>query len=259
LIEGYNIFSLLAHASIERLAVDLFYEIVIITSWSACYFVLKLWLEWDEQKEQARLASLKAQRAQIQMLQYRLNPQLIFSSLNSIRSLIDIDKRDAKNMVTQLSEFLRYSIVSKNDIVVPLSEEVEAVNNYLKIEKRRFEDNLMIDINVESPARDFPVQSFILQPLVEHAVRIGMLTGPQPLKVIVHASVNNSTLSLRINSTGKWIEPEKTSRFGDNYEEIGFEDIRSRLTSLYPNIQKLEVEELDDMVSIIIMINKELD
>ena len=259
LIEGHNIFSLLAHASIERLAVDLFYEFVIITSWSACYFVLKLWLEWDRQKEQARLASLKAQKAQIQMLQYRLNPQLIFSSLNTIRSLIDIDKRDAKSMVTQLSEFLRYSIVSKNDKVVPLSKEIDAVKNYLKIEKRRFEENLTIDIQVEPSAADFPVQNFILQPLVENAIRVSMLTGPQPLKVIIHASLSNNTLSIRISSTGKWIAPDETSRLVDNYEDIGFEDIRSRLISLYPNIQKLEVEELDDMTSINIMINKELD
>ncbi|MFC1547142.1 sensor histidine kinase [Candidatus Neomarinimicrobiota bacterium] len=258
-IEGHNIFSLLAHASIERLIVDLFYEIVIITSWSACYFVLKLWLEWDQQKEQARLASLKAQSAQIQMLQYRLNPQLIFSSLHTIRSLIDVDKHDAKNMVTQLSEFLRYSIVSKTDKVVPLSEDVDAVRNYLKIETRRYEENLKVDIEVEPPAGDFPVQNFLLQPLVENAIRVGMLTGPQPLRVAIHASINNSALCIRISSTGTWMEPEEASRFGDADEAVRLEEIRLRLISLYPNLQKFEVEESEDMVSVNIKIHKELD
>jgi sensor histidine kinase YesM len=259
IIEGHNIFSLLAHASVERLVVDLFYEIVIITSWSACYFVLKLWLEWDQQKEQARLASLKAQRAQIQMLQYRLNPQLIFSSLHTIRSLIDVDKHDAKSMVTQLSEFLRYSIVSKNDKVVPLSEEINAVRNYLKIEKRRYEENLKVDIEVEPPAGDFPVQNYLLQPLIENAIRVGMLTGPQPLRVTIHASTSNGALWIRISSTGEWMEPEGAARFGDADEAVRLEEIRLRLISLYPNLQKFEVEESENMVSVNIMINKELE
>ncbi|MBM4167754.1 MAG: hypothetical protein FJ215_01145 [Ignavibacteria bacterium] len=124
------------------------YFIPIWLGWSSLYFGIKYWRDWEDERQRAREATLLAQRAQLQMLRYQLNPHFLFNALNSMRVLIREDKRNAKLMVTELSEFLRYSLVHRDHGVVPLREELEAVRHYLSIEKRRFEDKLLVEFQV---------------------------------------------------------------------------------------------------------------
>jgi len=105
--------------------------------WSILYFMINLWIDWNIQKIRTEKANTLAQTAQLQMLRYQLNPHFLFNALNSIRALIDEDQNNAKSMITELSEFLRYSLISKNYSDVPLKQEMEAVRHYFEIEKKR--------------------------------------------------------------------------------------------------------------------------
>ena len=105
--------------------------------WSILYFGIKYGNEWILEKERADKANLLAQSAQLQMLRYQLNPHFLFNSLNSIRALINEDQKASKEMVTELAEFLRYSLTSKDFANVPLREEIEAIQHYLSLEKKK--------------------------------------------------------------------------------------------------------------------------
>ena len=233
-----------------------FYSMVVL-SWSTMYFGIKFWIEWENEKKKTEEANALAQSAQLQMLRYQLNPHFLFNSLNSIRALIDEDKSNAKNMITELSEFLRYSLISKNFKDVPLMDEIEAIEHYFAIEKKRYEEKLDVTINVEPLAEDYPVLSFLIHPLTENAVKYGMQTSNLPLKISINAKVIENRLILEVCNSGKWIEPK------DHDESMstgtGLDNVRQRLKNAFPGSHSFKINKNDDNVCIIIEIEKKLN
>jgi LytS/YehU family sensor histidine kinase len=184
------------------------------------------------------------------MLRYQMNPHFLFNSLNSIRALISENKKNAKTMVTELSEFLRYSLLSESCTEAPLSHEIEAIRHYYAIEKIRFEDRLEITFDIAPMAEEYPIISFLIHPLVENAVKYGMRTSPMPLKIHVTARADDHRLSVNVCNTGKWIEPGDYSASGNIGTGTGLENVRKRLFSSYPNRHTFGIEPESDCVSV---------
>jgi LytS/YehU family sensor histidine kinase len=89
------------------------------------------------------------------MLRYQINPHFLFNTLNAIRALVEENEKQAREMITELSEFLRYSLISSQYDNVPLSEEIDAIRHYFAIEKRRYENKLEVALEVSPLAEDF--------------------------------------------------------------------------------------------------------
>jgi two-component system LytT family sensor kinase len=207
-----------------------------LTAWSALYLGVKNWRAWQKERENALQSSALANRAQLEMLRYQLNPHFLFNALNSIRASVDEDSTRAKRMITQLSEFLRYSLLHESASKIPLREEMEAVRNYLAIEKIRFEDKLAIEFDVETRAENFKVPCFLLNPLVENAIKHGLQTSPKPLKIKISARVEAGRLLLEVSNTGNL--QENPSRDGNG---IGLKNVRERLEKLSDENGKFEL------------------
>jgi hypothetical protein len=207
-----------------------------LTAWSALYLGVKNWWSWRTERENALQSSALANRAQLEMLRYQLNPHFLFNALNSIRASIDEDSTRAKRMITQLSEFLRYSLLHESTQKIPLRDELEAVRNYLAIEKIRFEDKLAIEFQIEKAAEDFKVPCFLLNPLVENAIKHGLQTSPKPLEIKISARLQASGLLLEISNTGNL--QNDSSRNGNG---IGLKNVRERLEKLFAENGKFEL------------------
>jgi hypothetical protein len=207
-----------------------------LTAWSALYLGVKNWWSWRTERENALQSSALANRAQLEMLRYQLNPHFLFNALNSIRALVDEDATRAKRMITQLSEFLRYSLLHESTKKIPLRDELEAVRNYLAIEKIRFEDKLAIEFEIEKAAEDFKVPCFLLNPLVENAIKHGLQTSPKPLEIKISARLRANELLLEISNTGNL--QSDSSRNGNG---IGLKNVRERLEKLFAENGKFEL------------------
>lgn len=214
-----------------------------LTAWSALYLGIKNWLAWQKERENALRAAALAQTAQLEMLRYQLNPHFLFNALNSIRASVDEDSNRAKQMITQLSEFLRYSLLSESEKKISLREELEAVKNYLAIEKIRFEDKLQINYEIEDAAKDFTIPCFILNPLIENAVKHGLQTSPKPLKINISASIVDNQLHLEVSNSGKL----QTNSNGSG-TKIGLKNVRKRLENLFGANGKFELIQADNYV-----------
>jgi hypothetical protein len=207
--------------------------------WSALYFGVKFWQEWMVEKGRADKAKALAETAQLQMLRYRMSPHFLFNTLNSIRALISENKAAAKTMVTELSEYLRYSLVSKKYESVPFKDEAESVRHYLTIQKMRYEDKLEVSMEVDPEAEEYPVASFLLHPLVENAIKYGLSTSPLPLRIRVKAGVERGRLRVDVVNSGSWVEP--AAREKDRAVVKGLDNVRRRLAETYPGKHQLEV------------------
>lgn len=239
--------------------------------WSILYFVINFYLEWRRERDRAVKATLLAQKAHLQMLRYQLNPHFLFNALNSIRALVDENTESARAMITELAEFLRYSLVHRDYGDVPVASEMEAVGHYLSIQSRRYEEKLEISTEISNAAGQFPVPCFLIHPLVENAVKYGMQTSPMPLKIAIEAAVRDGNLTLTVSNTGKWVEPQ-TVRAPAGAEPVtaagpaagsvhatgtgtGLENVRQRLDAAFPGRHRLEIAEKEGRVVVVLEIH----
>ncbi|HEX8564725.1 MAG TPA: histidine kinase [Pyrinomonadaceae bacterium] len=207
-----------------------------LTAWSALYFGIKYWLAWQRERENALAAAALANQAQLEVLRYQLNPHFLFNSLNSIRASIDEDSRRAKQMVTQLADFLRYSLLNNGAEMIPLRDEIEAARNYLAIEKIRFEEKLEVNFDVAKTVEDLPVPPFLLNPLIENAVKHGLNGRAKPLKIVVSARLDDDALIMEVANTGA------LSR-GINGTNVGLKNVTQRLEKIFHERGSLTLSE----------------
>src|SRR5918992_683417 len=193
-----------------------------------------------EQREQALRAVAAARDAQLRMLAYQLNPHFLFNTLNSIRALINEDRQRARDMVTALAGYLRYALVERPLHVALLEEEVASVRGYLAIEQARFEERLDARLEIEPAALRCEVPAFLLNPLVENALKHGAGPAGTPLVLRVEARlVVPDRLRLVVENTGRWAAARTTAPAAGEGDDglpggVGLANVRARLAALHP-------------------------
>ncbi len=217
----------------------------VLLAWSASYLGIVYWQDLQREKERALEASALAHRSQLEMLRYQLNPHFLFNALNSIRASIDEDAARSKRMITELSEFLRYSLLDPTTADVTLGEEIQAIKNYLSIERLRFEDKLDVTFDVEPGAERARLPSFILHPLVENAVKHGMRSGPTTLHVRVAARLDADHLHVEVANTGRLAADRATAPAGTG---TGLRNIRERLEVVSQGAGSFAIVEQDGWI-----------
>jgi sensor histidine kinase YesM len=179
---------------------------------------------------EARLA-----QAQLQLLKMQLHPHFLFNTLNSISALIHHDVELADRMVARLGDLLRLALQHFGAEEVPLRQELEFVLSYLEIEQARLGPRLRFQLDVEEGAAEALVPTFLLQPLVENAIRHGVAARPLGGRVEVRARREASRLSLEVRDTGPGPAP------GEPAEGVGLSNTRARLGRLYGEEYQFEL------------------
>jgi len=223
------------------------YYTILLFGWSTLYFGIKFWMELNEEVKRSGKVKLLAQEAKLQMLRYQINPHFLFNSLNSIQALMNHDTKVADKMLTQLSDFLRYSMIADDGIFVHLKREIEIIEKYISIEKIRFTKNLYYQIEVSNNVLDKEILCFLLQPLVENAIKHGFKTTPQELYIVISAYQEKSWLYIIIKNTGKWIDDVAKSGKGIN-------NVKERLENAYPDNYDFIINENEGWVTVTIKI-----
>jgi len=232
-----------------------FFEINFITIalWCGLYLGYKIWEEWNNEKYQLEHERALLRTSQLEMLKYQLNPHFLFNTLSSLRGLITAEPMRAREMVTQISEFLRYSLLEGKNNEVQLIKEIEIIKLYLNIEQVRYNEDLVVEFNISPESKDFMIPIFLIHPLVENAVKHGMQTSKLPLNISIYSKAENSTLTIEVINSGKWIEKDK--KINTNSTGIGLQNIKKRLEHSYLNNHSLEMIKNQDSVKVVIKIN----
>jgi hypothetical protein len=184
-----------------------------------------------------------AQQAQLTALRYQLNPHFLFNSLNSISALIVTRRNeDAERMTAKLSSFLRNSLTADPARLVPLEEELSLIEEYLDIESVRFGDRLDVEIECDPEAGSALVPSFIVQPLVENAIKHGVAPSKDPVCIRIRAKIEDGALCIDVEND---IAREVTmTRFGGT--GTGLKNIERRLGAVYGARAKLTAEQQEN-------------
>lgn len=249
LIAANGILELLAWSGLmgkgsSRLASRLGYYWMVFGSWSFGYLWLKAEVAARTEREHRRSAAAAAQRTEVEMLRLQLNPHFLFNSLNNIASEIPDNPGTAVEMTHQLADYLRYSFDHQGDLVVSLSREVEAMKNYLAIERGRYTDRLKVRIEEAGEALSYMVPSFLLQPLVENAVKHGIATSRPPWELSVDIHRGKDKLHIQVRNSGMLREDEARSRGSGT----GVRNLRRRLALHYPGRHAFKLSQQEGQV-----------
>ncbi len=177
--------------------------------------------------EIAKMKELKNQ-AELNALHSRINPHFLYNSLNSIASLAHIDADKTENMATGLSELFRYSINKENKTFVTVAEELEMVKKYLEIEKNRFGDKLVYKIDSDESTLEKQIPKFLIQPLVENAIKHGLSKIKSTGKVSVEVKRIEKNLIISIADNGPDFPAEPVSGYG-------LQNLHDKLDIIYGN------------------------
>ena len=194
---------------------------------------------YRERERQTAALATELVQARLQALRMQINPHFLFNTLNTISALIHENPDAADRMIVRLSELLRRTLDRGDVQEVPLREELEFLRSYLEIEQMRFPDRLTVTFDIEPKAQDLLVPHLILQPLVENALRHGILPREEAGRVEISARVADGRhLELKVRDNGNGL---LAANGGPGREGIGLQNIRSRLAQLYGAAQQLEI------------------
>lgn len=198
-------------------------------------------LQVQAQREAMRSIELQQQlsAAHLQALQMQLEPHFLFNTLNAITTLVELGRQqEAAETLSHLNAILKTTLKRSTPEKIPLSQELEMVENYLAIEQIRFADRLKVEIKVDPNALDGLVPCFLLQPIVENAIRHGISHREED--GIIHASIERSgnRLHLRVRDNGPGLNGNSQPGHG-----IGLRNTEDRLSHFYPKEYGMNVRE----------------
>ncbi|WP_430974220.1 sensor histidine kinase [Sunxiuqinia rutila] len=199
-------------------------------------------------KKDVQLAQLSElhKQAELQSLQSKINPHFLYNSLNSIASLATIDGQKTEKMALALSDFFKYSLNKEQKQTVSLKEEMESVETYLIIEKVRFGERLNYEVQLPQELEEAHIPQFLIQPLVENAVKHGLsqLTHNGLIRVVVERV--NKQLKIRVFDNGPAFPDEPIAGYG-------LQSIQEKLNLLYQNKAWLKWENAPEKHILIVL------
>uniref|UniRef100_UPI00333F7F86 sensor histidine kinase n=1 Tax=Gemmatimonas sp. TaxID=1962908 RepID=UPI00333F7F86 len=182
--------------------------------------------------------------AEARALRAQMDPHFLFNALNSVRALIDYDPDGARDMLTRYTEVLHYALTTGRAASVALGDELRAVESYLDLERRRYEDRMTVHIDVPVAHQGVRIPPLLLQTLAENAVRHGIARMRSGGSVAIATEQRESSLILSVmNPAPMSLDDEKSRELG-----IGLSNSRERLTMLYGTAAALHVDrQADDL------------
>lgn len=189
------------------------------------------------QLEISKVGKLKelATKAEIKALQAQINPHFLFNALNTIISFLRYDPNSARELIVNLSAYLRYNI-EENNTLVDISKELLQVKAYVEIEKARFGDKLNVIYDIDENIH-IKIPSLIIQPLVENSIKHGILKGSGSGNVKIELKAHDiNDILVTITDDGIGIpQPVIDSIYNGTVKEnkIGLSNVNSRLRYIY--------------------------
>ena len=214
-----------------------FYGFVLVT-WSLMYFLVNGIRELKSARALAARADAFAVEARLKALQSQLEPHFLFNTLNAISTLVAADRPGAASaMITEVGEFLRATLNARDTSEVTVGMEVDFVSRYVKIQKCRFGERLSAVFDIDPAVQSASIPTLVLQPIVENAIRHGILPKPMGGCVRISAAPRGSTLVLEVKDNGVGLRASAEPRAG-----VGLTNTRRRLEELYGNRARLQID-----------------
>ena len=217
----------------------------------AYYLFISLTNLSEKKAREARLESL-VRETELKMLRSQINPHFLFNSLNSISSLTVTNPEKARDMVVNLSEFMRYALSKKDEQPVSFRSELENLRLYFAIEKVRFGDKLSTEENIDENCFEVKMPVMILQPLYENAIKHGVYESTGTVKIRTEAKISDGYAVITISNN---FDSGPSSGKGTG---TGLINVERRLKLFYGNNASINTGKEDGIFKVTLYIPAEI-
>lgn len=211
-----------------------------------CFFFFHLYRFasiYQDRKQRTIIAENLLQISELENLKKQLNPHFLFNALNSIKALTLFDSVKARESIIQLSDLLRLSLNLGEQHRATLSEELRLAENYLALEKLRFDNRLSYEFKIDNDLDNVLIMPMSLNTLLENAVKHGIGQLKSGGKIITYASTENNLITITVENSG-FFDPKPKSQDGG----IGLENLHKRLELQFGNKATFTIENQNKMV-----------
>ncbi|MEL6558410.1 MAG: histidine kinase [Bacteroidota bacterium] len=199
---------------------------IIFFLWSVLYFSYHYWQ--NNRRKEVENWQLKAQlnEAELTILKSQINPHFLFNALNNIRSLILSEPEKARDMITHISELMRYFIQFNSKEQVTIDQEISVVKDYLSLEKIQFDDRLTYRINVDDAVKSIKIPPMTVQLLVENAIKHGISQLQDGGNIDINIAKVQDSVSIEVINSGQLGSTDTDSG-------IGLKNLTDRISILF--------------------------
>lgn len=226
----------------KDLKLSIFFTLIItffITSLTEGFFFFIKWRETLLMTEKLEKDNIKSQ---YETLKSQINPHFLFNNLNTLASLIEENPKLAVEYVQQTADYYRSILNLKDKEIIRLNEEIEMIKTFYTLQKNRYGDNLIMNINLKQDSPNSFVAPLVLQMLVENAIKHNIISKEKPLIIDIYLKNNNIVIS---NNLQKRDQEQASTRFG-------LKNIIDRYTFL--SDRNIEISENDSTFTVSIPI-----
>lgn len=219
-------------------AVPAVFYTAIFLGWSFACFWIRADVDVRTERVRRSEAQAAATRAELQRLRLQLDPHFLFNALNTVAVEIPENPEAAVEMTHRISAYLRYSLDEQTRPVCLLSEEMDAVRAYMRIQELRFEGRLRCTVEMDPTARTVAVPHLAVQGLVENAVKHGLRSTAAMLDIrVIARRITDDAVVIEVTNPG-----QLTSHTGDR-PALGLANTRRRLEMHYPSRHELTLTQ----------------
>lgn len=200
---------------------------------------------------EAELQGKLLKDAEIKSLQAQVNPHFFFNAINTISALIRVDSEKARTLLIQLSHYFRANLQGARTNLIPLAKELEHVEAYLSIEQARFPERYQVEITIEPGLSNVLLPPFIIQLLVENAIRHAFEGRKMDNHVFVSVRTVKESLVLEVSDNGVGIKADRLEKLGREIVQSekgtgsALENLNKRLLSLFGESAALQMATSD--------------
>jgi LytS/YehU family sensor histidine kinase len=211
---------------------------IVLVGWSLCYFWIRAEVAEQAEHKRALHAETEVLRAELEKLRLQLEPHFLFNALNGVAEEIPEHPAAALVMLRDLTAYLRHSLDGIHQTIVSVEAEVAGTSAYLRVQKARFGDRLRVTLSVDPAATSHKIASFLLQPLVENAVKHGRRETGLDLAIDVRAAGERLCIEIANSGSLRGSTSPPQRRRG-----IGLDNVRRRLALHYPGRHQFSLTE----------------
>ncbi len=204
---------------------------------------LRIYVEWKKNEDLRKIVENEKVHSELQFLKTQLNPHFLFNSLNAIYSLSVKKSPDTSEAIINLSELMRYMLYEADKDFVPLNKEIEYIKNYVQLQRLRLSDTENVSLKISGQDKGKAIPPLLFISFIENAFKYG--TDYQgKTNVRINLSIKEQSIHLHVlNAIGAFKKKSKSSG-------VGLENIRNRLSLLYPGSHELEINNDGETYSV---------
>ena len=189
-------------------------------------------------KEYNKIEEIKKQHKEMELETFRLqlNPHFLFNSLNTIYSLSLHNSEKTPNSILYLSSLMRYVLTEANKPMVKLKDELIYIDNFIDLQKLRFENNIDLIYNKKEILDEYFIAPMLLIPFIENAFKFSINNNITKNRILVDIEIKDKNLFVKIENNYQINKIENSTK-------IGIQNSKKRLELLYPNKHILKIED----------------